>query len=104
MPAQSFPRHKLRNEEDRLVLASEVEHADNIRMRKRGRRLCLALKAATIGSVISQVARENFDGDIAFQASIASFVHLAHAATTDERDHFVSSEARARRDSDRPDL
>ena len=59
------------------------------------RRHCARFLLETLG----EFCVGNLDGDDTVQASVAGFVHLAHAASPDRRDDFVRTQPRSRREA-----
>ena len=58
-----------------------------------GERLRLAPESGEAVRVVREGSRQNLQGDIAIQPSVASPVHLAHAAGAEERDDLVGTDA-----------
>jgi hypothetical protein len=57
--------------------------AGDVLVAQPGNRLCFSLEAFKAHRVLGQLLRQGFDGDIAFEPSIAGEVHHTHPATTD---------------------
>jgi hypothetical protein len=78
-------------------LADVVERAD-VGVIERGYRAGLAFEAGPPIAVDLKPFGEDFDGDSAIEPCVPCFVHLAHAAGTNQPDDLVGSEANTGRE------
>jgi hypothetical protein len=82
----------LHDEEWPAILVANIEQRADVRMAQRGDGARFALESrATVGT-LGQIPREQLDGDRAIEASLASFVDLAHTAHADERQDLVGAQ------------
>jgi hypothetical protein len=57
-----------------------------------GNDLCFALKPLSARGIRRKFWRKNLDSDCALQASVASAIHLAHAAGPERRQNLIRPE------------
>ena len=69
---------------------SQLEDGHYVRVIQSRGRTGLPLKAFQILIIRRQVAGEEFDGNIAAQASVAGAIHLAHAARSERAGNFIT--------------
>ena len=79
-------------------LLDAVDSGD-VRVIQRRQHLGLALKSQEAVRICSGDTGQNLDRDVAFEAGVACAVDLPHPAGTDDRDDFIHSNARARRET-----
>src|SRR5262249_46545493 len=69
---------------------------EDVRVRQRRHRACLALEAGPRFGVTREIGREDLDCDLAAKSLVACSVDLSHSARTEKRDHFVGAETATR--------
>ena len=78
--AQRLSVQELRDREGDAAVRAEVVDREQVRMRQRRDRACLALEAGERVDVLRQVLGKHFDGDLATEAQIPRAVDLTHSA------------------------
>src|SRR5207253_11055817 len=96
--AERLPFEQFRDDEQRVVVLSEVVDGENVRMRERRDGARLALEPRHRFVVVGGVRAEDFNGDLASEARIAGAIDLTHPAFAEERDDLVGSDSRAGRE------
>src|SRR5207237_9028428 len=74
-----------------ILRVAVVEHLDSIRVRQRGRRLDLALKAEEAVRVHGPVRPDQLDGTWPAEENVLGEIHLAHTARAEALPHLVLS-------------
>ncbi len=74
----------LENQIVSLILAADIVESADVRMIEAGNSPGLALKAPSEVRVGGKFGGQDLDGDGTIQACVASAIHLAHTARTDQ--------------------
>jgi hypothetical protein len=93
--AKAFALEKLRNQKGSAIVFADVVDGENVGMIERGNGLRFLLETAKAIRIMIERFREDFQGDIAPEPSVASTVDFAHAARTQLRLNRVWAELRA---------
>ncbi len=83
--------HVLHREEGVPVVLALVEDRDDVRVRERGRRACLAPEAADEGVVVDEVRSHHLERDLALEALVEGEVDGGHPAVGEARQHAVAA-------------
>ena len=91
-----LPFKQLGDYERTPVVHPDVVDGQDVGMIEHPGRSRLLLEPAQRIGVAGEIARQNFDGDVAAEPDILCSVHLAHPARADGREDLVRTEHRAR--------
>jgi len=93
--AQRLAVEQLRDCVTHTVVVAEVVNRQDVGMRNRRHRTCLALEACDAVGIGGEGFRQDLDRDLAAQVRIVGPIHFAHPAGANRADDFVGAEARA---------
>jgi hypothetical protein len=74
------------------VAGSHVVHRHDVGMTQRRHRTRLLLEAGTARGILSEVFRQDLDGDVAVEPDVTGAIHLAHTARAEGSEDFVGAE------------
>ena len=72
-----------------IIDRADFVNRDDVRMIERGNGFGFLLKAAQAFGVEREFCRQNFQGDVTFEFSIARQIHFAHSALAQQGKNFV---------------
>src|SRR5262245_13297915 len=91
---ERLPFEMLEHEEVHAVLPADVEQRADVWVIQRGDRARLAIEPLTQLSIGGECFGQHLDRDGAIEPRVARAVNLPHAAAANQRQNFVSAEAR----------
>src|SRR5262249_32913914 len=94
--SQRLTLEELRHRKEHATVAVELVDCEDVRVRQRRHRACLALEAGPRFGVTREIGREDLDCDLAAEPLVACSVDLSHSARAETLDHFVGAETATR--------
>lgn len=93
---QGLSLEQFRDDVGTPIVLPDVVNRNNIGVVESGRGLRLQLEAMETSSIARPLVRQNFDGHVAFERSVARTIDFAHAARSQGRDDLIAMQPRAR--------
>ena len=90
--SKAFAFDAFHDQEISAVLRADVEEGTDVGMIQRGNGFGFALEAEFARGIRGKMRRQDFDGDGAIEACIASAVDFTHSARAQGREYFVWTE------------